>query len=59
MMFESDLEKMNGVQFSTTQKKNSVQQSSDDFVFNWGGLDFDEDEFSTKKKNDSSNGIYV
>ena len=53
MMFESDLEKMNGVQFSTTQKKNSVQQSSDDFVFNRGGLDFDEDEFSTKKKNDS------
>ena len=59
MMFESDLEKMNAHQFSSTQKKNSVYQSSDDFVFNRGGIDFDDDEFSTKKKNNSSNGIYV
>ena len=53
MMFESDTEQMNNS--NKMSRSNPESSKSNDYVFNRGGIDFDEEELSSQKQNDSDN----
>ncbi len=53
MMFESDTEQMNSS--NKMSRSNSESPKNSDYVFNRGGIDFDEEELSSQKQNDSEN----
>ena len=58
MMFESDLEKINGLKFSLPLNQANINSSSEDYVLNRGGVDFDE-EYSTQKSKNTNGSIYM